>query len=97
MRRFLLPLVALCVFSGAFGLWMGLRFEEPSETDIINGHAARYVNETGGALSDCYAVPGTQAGIRLVVICAPEGAAWVQPVDRWGRPMAVELSQEDGT
>ena len=55
--RIALPLASLVLVAGGFGLWLGLRAVPPTETEIINAQAARYVTETDGSLTDCYAVP----------------------------------------
>ena len=40
-RGLLLPLAGLLVFSGAFGIWVGVRAAPPTETEIIDVQAAR--------------------------------------------------------
>ncbi len=88
MRPILLPLAALLALAGAFGLYLGVAYAPPGETEIINRHAADYVAETGGALSDCYAVPAGVEAVRLIVICEREGSeAWYVAVDEWGQPV----------
>ncbi len=98
MARIALPLAALLAVAGALGLWLGLRAAPPTETEIINVHAARYVAETGGELLDCFAVPSGVEGVRLIVICEPEGGeAWYAATDEWGVVVEDVSVPEDGT
>ncbi|MBF9044615.1 hypothetical protein HKCCE4037_14825 [Rhodobacterales bacterium HKCCE4037] len=86
LRRIALPLAALLAFAGAVGLWLGVATAPPTESEIIEVQAARYVAETGGDRLDCFAVPSGVEGVRLIVICEPEGgAAWYAATDEWGR------------
>lgn len=90
----ILWVAAILVVAGAGGLVLGLRAGPPGETEIIEAVAAAYVAETGGVETDCFARPSALAGVRMVVICAPEGgAARAYPVDRMGR--AVDVEAED--
>lgn len=92
----ILPLAGLLLAAGALGLWLGLRAVPPTETEIIEAQAARYVAETGGNLLDCFAVPSGVAGVRMVVICEPDGAeAWAVAVDDMGRVVEGAMP-EDG-
>ncbi len=99
MRGLLLPLAGLLTFAGAFGLWLGLRSVPPGESEIIAAQAARYVAETGGAPTDCHAVPAGIEAVRLVVICQAEGAAaWSVAVDARGRVLEPGMwEREAGT
>ncbi|WP_339987842.1 hypothetical protein [Gymnodinialimonas ulvae] len=98
MRRIALPLAGLLAVAGAFGLWLGLSTAPPSESEIIDAQAARYVAETGGDLVDCYAVPSGVDGVRLIVICEPDGGdAWYAATDARGRVVEDVAVPEDGT
>ncbi|AHM02663.1 hypothetical protein roselon_00206 [Roseibacterium elongatum DSM 19469] len=100
-RGLILPLAALLAFVGALGVLLGLRAAPPGETEIIEAVAAGYVAETGGARTDCFARPSALPGVRMVVICAPEGGrARAYPVDRLGRAVEIDadaLEAELGT
>jgi hypothetical protein len=96
----MLPLMALLTVSAAFGLLLGLRAIPPSETEIIDAAAARYLRETGGARSDCHATPGPVAGVRLVVICDAGEQTWTAAFDAWGTEVTLDadlLEQEPRT
>ena len=98
MRRIALPLAGLLAVAGALGLWLGLVTAPPTETQIISLHAARYVEETAGAPEDCYAVPSGVEGVRLIVICEPEGGeAWYAATDEWGQVIEDVSVPEEGT
>jgi simple sugar transport system permease protein len=63
-----------------------------------DAQAARYVAETGGARLDCFAVPSGVDGVRLIVICEPEGGAvWYAATDDWGQVVEDVAVPEDGT
>ncbi len=96
-----LPLAALLTVAAGIGLFLGLRATPPAETEIILRQADRYIQETGGEATDCYARPSALAEVRLVVICDPtEGAAWVSAVDRYGNLVETDadiLAEEPQT
>ena len=87
-----LSLAGLLTLAAGFGLWMGLRAIPPGETEIINAAAARYVAETGGRATDCFARPSDLPRVRLVVICEPAaaGTPWVLAVDRHGARVDID-------
>ena len=98
IARIALPLAGLLAVAGAFGLWLGLRAAPPTESEIIGVQAARYVAETGGERLDCYAVPSGVEGVRLVVICEPDGAEpWYAATDEWGQVVEEVSLPEEGT
>jgi hypothetical protein len=98
MRRIALPLAGLLAVAGAFGLWLGLSTAPPTESEIIERQAARYVAETGGERLDCFAVPSGVDGVRLIVICEPEGGeVWFAATDVWGQVVEDVSVPEDGT
>ena len=98
MARIALPLAGLLAVAGAIGLWLGLAAVPPTETEIIETQAARYVAETGGEWLDCYAVPSGVEGVRLIVICEPEGGeAWFAATDHWGQVVEDVAVPENGT
>lgn len=91
-KGMLLPVAGLLLFAGMIGLWFGLAAAPLSESEIIERHAADYVAETGGAWTDCYAVPAGVEGVRMIVICEPEGGeAWFRAVDARGEPVDPAL------
>ncbi len=98
-RSMILPLALLLAVAGAFGLYLGVVSAPPSEGEIIEHHAARYVAETGGARTDCYGVPSGVDGVRLIVVCEREGReAWFVAVDAAGQPVAEDvILEESGT
>ena len=76
MRRsaLFLPFGALVLFAGYLG-WRESKI--PSESDVINHYAARYVAEAadGADVTDCFARPHYGTQVRLVVVCEhPTGA-----------------------
>jgi len=94
-RLQLATLGGLLLVAAGFGLAWGLRSLPPGETEIIEAAAARYVAETGGAPTDCAARPAAVDGVRLVVVCGPDGPSpWVEAIDDWGNPVAVDLDTE---
>jgi len=97
-RNVILPIAAIAALAGAFGLYLGVVSIPPSESDILDHHAARYVAETGGALTDCYGVPSGVEGVRMIVVCDPAGGAvWFVAVDAAGRAVDEDLAiGEDG-
>ena len=98
IQRIALPLAGLLAVAGALGLYLGLAAAPPTETEIIEAQAARYVAETGGDRLDCFAVPSGVEGVRLIVICEPEGGeAWYAATDDWGRVVDDVAVPEDGT
>lgn len=98
MRRIALPLAGLLAVAGAFGLWLGLASAPPTESEIIEVQAARYVAETGGDRLECFAVPAGVEGVRLIVICEPEGGeVWYAATDEWGQLVEDVAVPEDGT
>ncbi|GAB5449141.1 hypothetical protein [Gymnodinialimonas sp.] len=85
MRQIALPLALILAVAGLFGLYLGLASAPVSESEIIERYAAAYVAETGGARTDCYAVPAGVEGVRMIVICEAEGSeAWYRAVDARG-------------
>ena len=65
--------MALC--AGGYGLTLA---QSPTDTDLINQYAARYVANapTGAALTDCTGRPGQGERVRLIVDCAhPKGTS----------------------
>jgi len=97
-RLHILSLAALLLCAGVFGLIWGLRAVPPGETEIINAVAAEYMAETGGDPSTCFARPSEAEGVRLVVICAADGAdPWVRAVGPYGAPVRAALRSEPQT
>lgn len=96
-RAMILPLAAVLALAGAFGLYLGVVSAPPTEGEIIERHAADYVAQTGGELTDCYAVPAGVEGVRMIVICEAEGSeAWFVAVDPRGEPVDEALLFEEG-
>ena len=60
------PFAALVVLAGWFGWQMG---KPMSETQIITFYAEQYVAETGGAMTECAAIPSDVKGARMEIIC----------------------------
>ncbi|MEO0939616.1 MAG: hypothetical protein AAFY38_15790 [Pseudomonadota bacterium] len=60
-------LFALCLVAGALGLWLGMDRAPLDESAAIVAVVERYVEETGGAQTECVARPGE--GVWLEVIC----------------------------
>jgi hypothetical protein len=71
-------IAALTVTAGTLGYVAGSRQAGLSETDVIMAYANRYVTEQGleaAAIRACHAVPGADARVWLVVVCAQGSAA----------------------
>lgn len=100
-RPMLISLAALLLFAAVLGTIWGLRAIPPDETAIIGAVAADYVDETGGALTDCFARPSALEHVRLVVICeGGTGPAWARAVDRFGAEVQIDpdsLTEEPQT
>lgn len=84
-RVIVLSVVGLVAVAAGLGLLLGKRAVTTTETDVIEQVAARYVAETGAALTDCAARPAASTGLWLVVACA--GHEYF--VDRFGRIVDV--------
>lgn len=67
-RPVLWVMAGLSLCAGVLGFVTGRDVADLSETDVITAYAEVYAQETGGALTDCAAVPGTGA-VWLVVRC----------------------------
>jgi len=80
-RPVLWVIAGLSVGAGVLGFATGRSVAEMTETEAITVYAHIYAQETGGALTDCAAVPGTGA-VWLVVHC---GAGATQRSYRVGR------------
>ena len=97
-RRMWRPVVLVTGLAACLAFVAGLRAVPPGETEIITTQAARYAEETGRAVTDCYARPNALEAVRLVVICEAEGhPAWAAAVDLWGREIDVPRIQEEPT
>ncbi|MEO0391116.1 MAG: hypothetical protein AAF218_09275, partial [Pseudomonadota bacterium] len=59
--------IVLCLLAALSGLWLGLRSQPLDESAAIVAAVERYVAETGGAATDCVAVPGKD--VWLEVLC----------------------------
>ncbi|OAN75880.1 hypothetical protein A8B78_15700 [Jannaschia sp. EhC01] len=98
MRQIALPLALILTLAGVVGLYLGVASAPLSESEIIERHAADYVAQTGGARTDCYAVPAGVEGVRMIVICEAEGSeAWFVAVDERGEPVDAAVLFEEGT
>lgn len=82
-RQVIITTAALTVIAGAFGFWLGLRWEPLDETQVISRVIDFHVAQTGGAASDCVAIPGN-GEVWLLVQCG----AVSYSVDSLGRLMA---------
>ncbi len=83
-RPVLWAMVALSLGAGVLGYVNGNRVADLSETDAINVYARLYAQDTGGALTDCVAVPG-QGRVWLIVRCGSGREARRYSVARDGR------------
>jgi len=90
-RGAIMSIVVICVLTGLFALWIGLRSQPLGETAIILRAADIYVAETGGQATHCFARPSPLAGVSLIVTCAPpEGEPWYYPADARGRFVDID-------
>ncbi|MEM9755539.1 MAG: hypothetical protein AAF914_06080 [Pseudomonadota bacterium] len=85
-RGLQLGVLALC--AAGLGLLWGRAGLPPTETEVIEAMAARYVAETGGAATDCVARPGPGEA-WITVYCGRDAARHVYPVDRDGRLISL--------
>ncbi len=91
---FLLPFAILLVMAGLFAFRQGYIFANLTETDVINIYAAKYVAETGGALTDCVARPG-EGPVWIEVACrSNDGEGRIYPVDKRGALLPLASTQE---
>lgn len=60
------PFGLLVILAGYFGWQMG---KPMSETEIINFYAAQFVEETGGAVTECSAAPSDVENARMAITC----------------------------
>ncbi|MEL6645322.1 MAG: hypothetical protein AAFQ79_15430 [Pseudomonadota bacterium] len=84
----------LCLVALVAGLWLGSGQAGLTETEVINAMADRYVAETGGARTECLAVPGSAEKVWLEVRCGSGDGLAVYPVDHRGRLIAVDAAPE---
>ncbi|MEO0702383.1 MAG: hypothetical protein AAFY80_09610 [Pseudomonadota bacterium] len=84
----------LCLVALVAGLRLGLGQAGLSETDVINRVADRYVAETGGARTDCLAVPSAVSSVWLEVRCGSGEGLAVYPVDHRGRVVEPSVGPE---
>jgi len=82
-RPVLWVIAGLSLTAGVLGYCTGSTVADLSETEAIRFYAQVYAAETGGALTDCAAVPGTGA-VWLVVRCSADSGARTYRVDRRG-------------
>jgi hypothetical protein len=68
-RQVLIIVLCLVAVAAGAGLWFGMQRANLDESAVIRAVADRYVRETGGARSDCVAVPGDRDEVWLVVNC----------------------------
>ena len=74
----LMVVAVLTVAAGTLGYLAGMRRAGLTETDVIMAYAQRYLDQQGLAAEDiglCHAVPGADARVWLVVVCAQGTAA----------------------
>lgn len=91
---FFLPFAALVLIAGLFAFRAGYWQANLTETDVINTYAAKYVAETGGALTDCVATPG-EAPVWIEVTCrSGNGEGRIYPVNRRGALLSLPDTQE---
>lgn len=94
-RPLLLGVLALGAAAAGLGLIAGRASLPATESEIIEAFAARYVAETGGALTDCLARPGDLAladtPVWITVICTGTEGVFVYPVDRKGRLVPPDM------
>ncbi|MEM9477253.1 MAG: hypothetical protein AAFY77_03550 [Pseudomonadota bacterium] len=90
MRRPVTWIVGLlCLVAAALGLRLGLTQSRMDDAALIERAAEAYQRETGGARTDCAAVPGQDAAIRLEVRCGAGTAIRVFTVDHLGQVARV--------
>ncbi len=70
------PLAGLTVLVAVLGLRLGWVAVSLTETEVIEGQAARYLAEHGeGAdVTDCQAEPGRSAFVWMTVECRPDAS-----------------------
>ena len=88
-RAHIAGLAALSGIAALGGLLWGRAHLLPTETEVINATVARYMAETGGAASDCYARPGPEAGAWITVYCEGAAGRFAYPLDRRGRQITT--------
>lgn len=76
--------VVLCLVAAGLGYTLG---RLPSESDVIEAGAALYVAETGGARTDCAAIPSDVAWIE--VHCGQGDMKRAYGFSRRGFPVAL--------
>ena len=75
----------LCAIAVGAGLLLERASLPPSETQAIEAMAARYVAETGGATTDCFARPSAERWAWIIVECIGDEGRFLYPVDEQGR------------
>jgi hypothetical protein len=87
-----LPVAGLVALSGVLGYRLG---QPVNEADIISHFAQQYVDEFGGAMTDCVARPGVAASVRLQVVCTPaRGPVVTFPVGARGQLIGAATIDE---
>jgi len=74
-RSVLLTVLGLIFLAIAAGLYLGRQTAALSETEVIARVVAQYARDTGGATTECAAIPGRDAGVWIVVICGEKRVA----------------------
>ena len=82
-RQVLITTATLVALAAALGFWAGRNWQPLDETAVITGVARAHVAQHGGAVSDCFAVPGA-GEVWIEVHCAGR----IYDVDRGGDVIA---------
>ena len=78
-------IMALCLLAAVAGFWLGSDRLRMTETDAINRVVDAYVAETGGAGTDCFAVPGHSSDVWLEVRCGSQPSVRSYLLNRRGQ------------
>ena len=92
MRPVWLVVAALCAGATGLGLFFGSR-PALDEGTVILRYAQIYVEETGGALTDCHGAPGRRDDVWLVILCDGTAGRFAYPVGHDGA--LVEMTGDE--
>ena len=82
-------IAGLTAIAAGAGLIWGRAALPPTETEVIVSMAARYVAETGGDATDCFARPGPEGQAWITVYCEGAAGRFAYPVDEQGRLLTL--------
>lgn len=91
------PLAGLLIATALLAYRQGRIVAQITETDLIETYAVYYTKTYGppALATDCVARPGAESAVWIVVSCmSPRGDRIDYPIDRLGRLLKLEITEE---